>query len=328
VLAMCAGLYHVLSHAAFKGLLFLSAGSVYKTTGLREMEKMGGLIKIMPATGLFFLVGAMGASALPPFGGFVSELLTFHALFLGVGALQGWAKIIMVFSAAALALASGLAAACFVKAFGITFLAAARSTHILRARESCFMMKSGMALLAVSVLLCGVGAGFFVPLVSGVAQAVLGVAKADVSFRVVTVLPPIVALIVIVVAVTVFICFKFVVPNRRIRYTSWDCGYYSLESRTEYTATAFSKPFRIAFSFFLLPYRKSEKIRDSFYHVRTFRYETHTTSIFKRYFYEPLLRVVYAVALTMQKIQPGSIHLYLLYIFVVLIGLIAASALF
>ena len=70
-------------------------------------------------------------------------------------------------------------------------------------------------------------------------------------------------------------------------YKTWDCGYYKLDSRNEYTATAFSKPFRIAFSFFLLPYRKTEKIMESFYHIKSFTYETHTTMIFKKYIYAP-----------------------------------------
>ncbi|MCX5680361.1 MAG: proton-conducting transporter membrane subunit, partial [Candidatus Omnitrophica bacterium] len=128
-LAMCAGLYHLVNHALFKALLFLCSGSVYKATGLRDMEKMGGLIKTMPATALFFLIGAMGISALPPLNGFVSEWLTFQAFFSGAIQSQGAVKIFMVLSAAALALTSGLAAACFVKAFGIAFLALPRSAR-------------------------------------------------------------------------------------------------------------------------------------------------------------------------------------------------------
>ncbi|MCX5716338.1 MAG: hydrogenase 4 subunit B, partial [Candidatus Omnitrophica bacterium] len=94
------------------------------------------------------------------------------------------------------------------------------------------------------------------------------------------------------------------------------------------TATAFSKPFRIAFSFFLLPYRKSEKIRDSFYHVRKFTYETHTTPVFRRYFYNPLVRLVYSTAFKMRRLQPGSIHLYILYIFIALAGLLVINSVF
>lgn len=101
-------------------------------------------------------------------------------------------------------------------------------------------------------------------------------------------------------------------------YKTWDCGYYKLDARNEYTATAFSKPFRIAFSFFLLPYRKTQKIRESFYHVSSFAYETHTTPVFRKYIYEPLLAAVFRAAKSMRRMQPGSIHLYLGYIFLTL----------
>ncbi len=116
--------------------------------------------------------------------------------------------------------------------------------------------------------------------------------------------------------------------TKTARYNTWDCGYYALDARTEYTATAFSKPFRIAFSFFLLPYRKSKKLWDSFYHVRSFTYETHTTQVFERHFYKPLLKVLYYIAVKFRKIQPGSINLYLLYIFLTVVILVAITGIF
>ncbi len=103
---------------------------------------------------------------------------------------------------------------------------------------------------------------------------------------------------------------------------TWDCGYYKIGARNQYSGTAFSKPFRIAFSFFLLPYRKTQKIRESFYHVKSFAYETHTTFVFKKYVYLPLIALVLKGAKSMRRIQPGSIHLYLGYIFSALLLLL------
>lgn len=328
VLSMCAGLYHLINHALFKGLLFLCSGSVFKQTGLRDMEKMGGLIKVMPITALFFLIGAMCISALPPLNGFVSEWLTFQAFFSGILQSQGAVKIFMFLSVAGLALTSGLAAACFVKAFGITFLAMPRSVRAREAKEVGFSMKVGMASLAVLVVLFGIGAGFIAPLLLRVSCAVLSFENAQESFRIVSVLPPMIAITLVACALAIFLWFKFGLRTKQVRYNTWDCGYYDLDSRNEYTATAFSKPFRIAFSFFLLPYRKSEKIRDSFYHVRKFTYETHTTLVFRNYFYEPLVRLVYSAASKMRKLQPGSIHLYILYIFITLAVLLLINTVF
>ncbi|MFA6320351.1 MAG: proton-conducting transporter membrane subunit [Candidatus Omnitrophota bacterium] len=328
VLSLCAGLYHIVNHALFKGLLFLCAGSVLKTTLLHDMEKMGGLIKAMPATGLLFLVGAMGISALPPFNGFVSEWLTFQAFFSGVLQSQGGVKFFMVLSAAVLALTSGLAAACFVKAFGIAFLAMPRSARAKEAKEASLSMRAGMAILAAGVVLFGIGAGFIAPLIFNVARGVFSAESIQGSFYFVSILPPAIAILMLAMGGLIFLWFKFGLRTKQTSYNTWDCGYYNLNSRNEYTGTAFSKPFRIAFSFFLLPYRKSEKIRDSFYHVRKFTYETHTTMVFKNYFYQPLTRFVYSTASKMKKLQPGSIHLYIFYIFITLAILLAVTAAF
>ena len=338
LLGMCAGLYHLVNHALFKGLLFLCAGSVVKATGMRDMEKMGGLIKVMPWTAAFFLIGAMGISALPPFNGFVSEWLTFQAFFAGILQSQGWTKLFMVLCVATLALTSGLAAACFVKAFGITFLAMPRSYRAEQAKETSLSLKLSMGFLAAMVIFFGVGAGVIAPYIARVAQDVLGVPISVFSFQwfslkvatgqAISVSPFIIAMLLLIFGFAILGWFMFGLRTKTARYNTWDCGYYALDARTEYTATAFSKPFRIAFSFFLLPYRKSKKLWDSFYHVRSFTYETHTTPVFERHFYEPLLGVIYYIAVKLRKIQPGSINLYLLYIFLTVVILVAITGIF
>ena len=126
-LGVVGGLYHTINHACFKALLFLGAGAVLHATGTRNMEEMGGLIKRMPCTALFFLIGACAIAGLPPLNGFASEWLVFQALLGGSAIPQPEVAVIMPIAVAMLALTSGLAAACFVKAFGITFLAIPRS---------------------------------------------------------------------------------------------------------------------------------------------------------------------------------------------------------
>ena len=84
-IAIVGALYHTLNHAIFKGLLFLAAGSVVQTVRTRNMEEMGGLIRRMPGTAFFFLIGAIAISGLPPLNGFVSEWLTYQALLAGFG---------------------------------------------------------------------------------------------------------------------------------------------------------------------------------------------------------------------------------------------------
>jgi hydrogenase-4 component B len=334
VFSLIAGLYHLINHAIFKGLLFLCAGSVYKATGTRDIEKLGGLIKKMPQTAVYFLLGVMAISALPPLNGFVSEWLTLQAFFLGAFNVIGGNKLFLGVCAAMLALTSGLAAACFVKVFGITFLAKPRSHYTESAKEVSLSMRIGMLILAVLIVFFGLAAPLIIKLLSKVSGSALGIDISSMSFSLnnfiltpqiaknVYLSTPALAFWLILLSVAGFAIYRIFGRGKSVIYKTWDCGYYKLDSRNEYTATAFSKPFRIAFSFFLLPYRKTQKIRESFYHVKSFTYETHTTKVFKKYIYDPVLAVVLKTAKFMRRIQPGSIHLYLGYIFITILLLV------
>ena len=169
VLGLVAALFHTLNHAIFKSLLFMGTGSVINATHTRNMEEYGGLIKYMPQTAFFFLIGSMAISALPPFNGFFSEWMTFQSLFHGivnVSVFSGrWA---FVLAAGALALTGGLAAMCFVKVFGATFLARPRSEEIHHVKESGVSLRIGMAVLAALALAVGFLAGPVTSLLSGI----------------------------------------------------------------------------------------------------------------------------------------------------------------
>ncbi|MDD5477662.1 MAG: proton-conducting transporter membrane subunit [Candidatus Omnitrophica bacterium] len=333
VFSLIAGLYHLVNHAIFKGLLFLCVGSVYKATGTRNIEKLGGLIKKMPQTAAYFLLGAMAISALPPLNGFVSEWLTLQAFFLGAFNSAGGMKLFLGICAALLALTGGLAAACFVKAFGVAFLGLPRSHYAESAREVSLSMRLGMFFLSLLAVIFGLAASLIIKLLARVAGTAINIDISSMNFSLnnFTLSPqigkntylsaPLLGLWLIVFGVAGFAIYKIFARGRRV-YKTWDCGYYKLDARNEYTATAFSKPFRIAFSFFLLPYRKTQKIRESFYHVKSITYETYTTKVFKKYIYDPLLALIFKSAKSMRRLQPGSIHLYLGYIFVTLLLLI------
>ena len=126
------------NHSVFKSLLFFGSGAVLTATGERDMDRLGGLIHRMPKTAFAFLVGCMAISALPPLNGFVSEWLTFQAILLHPDLPQWGLKIMIPADGALLALSAALAAACFVKAFGVTFLGRPRTRRRgeLRARST------------------------------------------------------------------------------------------------------------------------------------------------------------------------------------------------
>ncbi len=326
--AFAAGLFHLLNHAIFKGLLFLSAGSVYKATGTRDLEKMGGLIKRMPWTAAFFLVGALAIAGLPPLNGFVSEWLIFQSLFGAAGALSGSFKVFFIFMMVCLAITCGLAAACFVRAFGIGFLAMPRSHHADQAIEGSLSIKLGMGILAFSVVFLSFCTTGIWHVLRYVAQGITGgeavVMQTGPVLLAGTVLNmPLLGGVFFIVLALGYIFVRVIAGPAKVRRgQTWSCGYYSVTSRNEYTATAFSKPFRIAFSFFFLPQRRVEKLRESYYHVRSFKYEVRTIPVFKKYFYAPIVKGFFAVAGRLKLFQMGSVHWYLGYILLMFIGVI------
>ena len=173
-LALTAGLLHAFNHSLFKSLLFFGAGAALSATGERDMEHLGGLIHNMPLTAFAFLVGCVAISALPPFNGFVSEWLTFQAILL-TPELPSWAlKILAPAVGALLALSAALAAACFAKAFGITFLGRPRTNAALRARETDRFTLAAMMMLAGLCLIAGIVPGLFIDALAPVASILVG----------------------------------------------------------------------------------------------------------------------------------------------------------
>jgi hydrogenase-4 component B len=173
-LALTAGLLHVFNHSVFKSLLFFGAGAVLTATGERDMEHLGGLIHRMPQTAFVFLVGCAAISALPPLNGFVSEWLTFQAILLSPQ-LPSWGlKLLVPAVGALLALSAALAAACFVKAFGVTFLGRARTPAAERACETDRLSLAAMFFFAALCLLAGILPGVFIDALAPVVQGLVG----------------------------------------------------------------------------------------------------------------------------------------------------------
>jgi hydrogenase-4 component B len=337
-LGLIGGLYHTLNHASFKGLLFLGAGSILHATNTRNMEKMGGLIKRMPWTALFFLIGSVSISALPPFNGFVSEWLVFQSLLAGFNIPKPELVILMPVAVGMLALTSGLAAACFVKAFGISFLAIPRSTEAENAKESPLSMQIGMGLLALACVGLGLAPVVIVPLLG---KVIAGLGQLPQTVPVLTfnlslqtpqafgqISPVLVAIGLLVIIGLIPIAFKIFRVNRHYRMgETWGCGRSGQTSRMEYTATAFAEPLRRVFAEL---YRPTKELSidfhpDSKYFVESIEYKSEITPLFDRWLYEPFLRFVRFISSLVQRLQAGSVHLYLVYIAVILIILLLVA---
>jgi hydrogenase-4 component B len=335
-LGFVGGLYHTINHACFKSLLFLGAGGVLHATGSRNMEELGGLIKRMPQTGLYFLIGAAAISALPPLNGFASEWLVFQALLGGSAIPQSEVAVLMPVAVALLALTSGLAAACFVKAFGITFVGIPRSAGAARAHEAPRSMRYGMAVLAAACVALGLGAFVIVPALGRVLAGQRGLAAPAFALRVpleVAVAsgrmsPALLGLGLVLLLIAIPLCLRFFGAARALRVAeTWGCGRIAQTPRMQYTATAFAEPLRRVFAAL---YRPAEDLSidahpASRYFVQSIEYRTQILPWFERYLYEPVIAWVKFWAARARAVQSGSVHAYLSYLvaaLVVLLGLL------
>lgn len=335
-LGVLAGLYHTINHAVFKALLFLGAGALLYATHTRNLEEYGGLLRRMPWTGVFFLIGAVSISALPPTNGFVSEWLVFQSLFLSFQIPAVLLKLVLPLAAAMLALTGVLALACFAKAFGISFLALPRSSHARRAQEVPVPMRLGMGALAGICVLLGIGSMVVVPLldrvvaplvrtaIGGKVVALEGWALAPVNVEFSSVSPPALTLALIALSLLGLALVAVFGGLAKKRYSkTWGCG-INLTPRMEYTATGFVQPIKRVFSAIYRPTVKveTEMLEESRYFAKRRRFEFHIEPVFEKYLYDPIVACLSSTADRLRVIQAGSLHLYLTYIFVTLVVLL------
>lgn len=338
IIAISAGLFHTLNHAIFKSLLFLGAGSVISQTHTRNIEKYGGLIKLMPFTALFFLVGAVAISGLPPFNGFVSEWLTFQSLFKGMLNQELAIKSVFIFSAGCLAFTGGLAAACFVKAFGITFLARSRSVESEKARESTLFLTISMGFLAILCLIFGVFSSYFLTHIQEVVRSLGAFGKSistfdasNLTLRVDQVSSIELNMLIVFIAMAGGIALAYglaqALSNKQktVIKTVWDCGYNVLTPRMEITATGFSRSLILIFKGIFQP-SKQHYVEYVDSNIRYFSKSKTVTlgiiNVYESYIYYPVHSLLKNISIHVKKIQSGNINLYLLYIFILLIGLL------
>ncbi len=335
-LALTAALFHVFNHMLFKSLLFFGAGAVLNATGERDLDQLGGLIHRMPRTAFLFLVGCGAISALPPLNGFVSEWLTFQAILMRPDLPQWGLKIAVPADGAMLALAAALAAACFVKAFGISFLGRPRSTAAAQAREVDRYSIAAMSLFATLCLLAGILPGCVIDGLAPVVNALTG-ARMPVQLSVpfLSIVPSeaarssyngLVVLLFIAASawLTAFVVHRLGSHALR-RGPAWDCGFPDPRPATQYTSDSFAQPIRRVFGTVVFaareqvtmpapgdmsPARIEKTLRDPVWDA----------------FYAPVAGAVNAAAQALNHLQFLTIRRYLSLVFGALIVLLLALA--
>lgn len=336
-LALTAALFHVLNHSLFKSLLFFGAGAVLTATGERDMEKLGGLIHRMPVTSFVFLVGCVAISALPPLNGFVSEWLAFQAILQSPDLPQWALKIAVPAVGGLLALAAALAAACFIKAFGITFLGRPRTPAARDVSEVDHLSLAAMGVLAGLCLLAGILPGIVIDGLAPVVSSLVG-DRMPVQMEVpwLSIVPVVESrssyngllvffFIAFSASVTAFIVHRC--ASRALRRSpAWDCGFPESSPMTQYTASSFAQPVRRVFG--ILAMRARERVdMPAPGDLRPAAFSVEQHDLIWEGLYAPIAGAIGFAAEKLNHLQFLSIRRYLSLVFLALVFLLLVLAL-
>ena len=332
-LAMTAALFHVFNHSVFKSLLFLGAGAVHAATDERDIEKLGGLIHRMPQTALAFLIGCAAISALPPLNGFASEWMTFQAMFLSPGLPQWGLRFLIPAVAAVLALAAALAAACFVKAFGIVFLGRPRGEAARNATETEKPARLAMFGLAGMCVLAGAAPAGAVQLLQPVVGSLVKGAMPQASLPWSPVSPTahnsydgFHVLLAVIVGMLVVSGVSWLLSRHALRRApAWDCGFPDANPTAQYTASSFAQPIRRVFgpAFFRATEQVSLPPPGS---LAPAKYHAELRDLIWDWFYAPVQLSVNAIADRINVLQFLTIRRYLSIVFTALLLLLLILA--
>ena len=331
VIGFAAGLLHVLNHAIFKSLLFLGAGAVQHAAHTLDLEELGGLVKRMRWAGATFLIGSAAIVGLPPLNGFVSEYLLFYAGFAAVIEPRAAIAAAGMSTVIVMGLISGLAAACFAKAFGIVFLGSPRSVEAAEAHEVAWPMTGAMAALALLCVVIGLAAPAVVGALEPVVTTATGLPAAAVHRQLSGAATPLAA------AVAVFIAAIAIGGAawwwRRHSHDRagtrrgpvWGCGYLFPNARMQYTASSFVQPLTTQFSLFV---RNREALAPpQGYFPKSASYSSDSGDPVLRLLFVPTFRWLDRVASRLNVIQHGHTHLYVLYVAATLVVLLVWASL-
>ena len=335
-LALTAALFHVFNHSILKGLLFFGAGAVQHATGTRDMERLGGLIHRMPVTAFCVLIGCVGIAALPPLNAFASEWLTFQAILLSPSLPQWGLKLLVPAAGALLALAVTLAAACFVRFFGMSFLGRPRSEAASAAEEADGYSRAAMIFLAGLAVLTGLLPGGVIDALGPVSVSLVGRHMPLQSSLPWLSIVPIAAsrssynglLVFIFIALssgTIASAIHIFASRRVRRAPMWDCGFADASSALQYSASSFSEPIRRVFGP-LLFLARTEVEMPPVGSMAPARLQVHLEDVIWQRLYVPVTGIVASIADRLNVFQFLTIRRYLSLVFLALVSLLLVLA--
>jgi NADH:ubiquinone oxidoreductase subunit 5 (subunit L)/multisubunit Na+/H+ antiporter MnhA subunit len=336
-LALTAALFHSLNHVLFKSTLFFGAGSVIVATGEQNMERLGGLIHRMPVSSVAFLVASMAIAALPPFNGFASEWLIFQSILVSPQLPQMGLKLLVPAIGVLLALAAAFAAACFVRAFGATYLGRARTSAAARAVETDRWSLAALLVCAGLCLLAGVFPGIVIDWFQpAVAALVAGHMPPQANIPWLSIVPVsasrssyngllLFGFVAAAAGLAAIAVHRFASRAAR-KAPFWDCGYPGLGVVAQYSATSLAQPIRRVFA--TVAFAAHEQVEMPSPGDRR-------PAILRRFLrdpvwnfmYTPVAGVVDTSAALLNHVQFLTIRHYLSFVFIALVVLLVVLAL-
>ena len=331
-LAFTAALLHVINHSLFKSLLFFAAGAVLTATGERDIEKLGGLIQKMPQVAFLALGGCLAISALPPLNGFVSEWLIFQAILLSPDLPQWGLKLMVPAVGAMLALGAALSAACFVRAYGITFLGRSRSPAAASASETDGFSRAAMGVLLALCLLFGLLPGIVIDVLAPITQRLAGQAMPPQTGIAWMSIVPIAQsrssynglLVFVFITVSTLVAIEIIhrFASRAVRRgPAWDCGFPDPSPATQYTADSFAQPIRRVFGPVVFQVREHVDMPPPG-DARPARLTVTLRDLAWEAIYDPVSNAVRVTADKLNTLQFLTIRQYLSLVFVALVALL------
>ncbi len=324
-LALTAALYHMLSHAFYKSLLFCSTGAVMHATGERSLGKLGGLMRTMPWVAWSTLVGALACAGLPPFGGFVAEWLLLQSFLFTTGLPSSTLDMLVPVMAALIVLIAALSGFTMVKYFGVIFLGQPREERLSQAHDAGPWERLGMLWLVAGCVLLGLFPNQVIALMDPVTQSLVhaGLAHtlADNGWLLVPVTmerasyaPAIFLLGVLASFGLTFFLVRKLYHGRLRRVPPWDCGHRWQTARMQDTAEGFGQPIRQIFD----PFFRIQRHVPSAFDAQP-SYRVTVEDPFWYWLYLPVARMVERISKVVGMLQQGRIAVYLMYSFATLI---------
>ncbi len=326
-------LLHVLNHSLFKSLLFYSAGSVYQQTHTRNMDKLGGLIKLMPQTAALFLIGAVAIAGIPPFNGFISEFIIYSGLVEGLklGDLSQTSLIVLTF--AGLSIIGGISLLAFSKTFSAIFLGSARKTLHHKPHEVSKLMLVPQYLIVAVMISVAFMPQFYM---NGISQLLSAMNLAPVlaepvavttNYEIVSTINLYFLILTGIVALIWGIRYVATKEKKSEINETWGCAYVAPNNRMQYTGKSFSKPFAKIFSFIVIEEKKFKELEPGEIFPKGRKYASHYHDFFELKIIRPISERLIFGANYFKFIQNGRVQSYVLYGIIFILSIFILTAL-